>query len=208
MREKLLHAVLLHGMGRTPLAMSLLAARLRANGIRPHLFGYSVTFELWDACTQRLKHFIRRRVGENDYIVIGHSMGSVLTRAILPRLDHKPSACFYLTPPTQVCKAARILVPHPLSRLLGGEFARLLVDERFMNSLPITSVPIKIYAGVGGPRGRYSPFGDELNDGVLTLQEASLPGVPLLTVPIIHPFIMNSIAVTQDIIRIAKSHAQ
>lgn len=203
-----MHAVLLHGMGRTPLAMSLLAARLHANGIRPHLFGYSVTFERWDACTQRLEHFIQRRVGENEYIMIGHSMGSVLTRAILPRLDHKPSACFFLTPPTQVCKAARILAPRPLSRLLGGEFARLLVDEHFMNSLPATGVPIKIYAGVGGPRGRYSPFGNEPNDGVLTLQEASLPGIPLQTIPILHPFIMNSKVVTQDIIRIAKSYAQ
>jgi hypothetical protein len=203
-----MHAILLHGMGRTPLAMSLLAARLHANGIRPHLFGYSVTFERWEACTQRLERFVRRCVGENDYIMIGHSMGSVLTRAILPRLDHKPSACFFLTPPTQVCRAARILAPHPLSRLFGGEFAQLLVDERFMNSLPATGAPIKIYAGVGGPRGRYSPFGNEPNDGVLTLQEASLPGVPLQTIPIMHPFIMNSKVVTQDIIRIAKSHAQ
>lgn len=209
MNEKLqMHAVLLHGMGRTPLAMSLLAARLRVNNIHPHLFAYSVTFERWDKCTQRLERFIERRVGENGYIMIGHSMGTVLTRAILPRLIHKPSVCFFLAPPTRVCKAARILTPRPLAKLLGGEFGQLLANEQFMNSLAATDVPAKIYAGVGGPRGRYSPFGDEPNDGVLTVKEASLPGVPLQMIPILHPFIMNSKVVTKDIVRLAKNHAQ
>ena len=37
-----MNAILIHGMGRTPVAMSILAARLRASNIHPHLFGYSV----------------------------------------------------------------------------------------------------------------------------------------------------------------------
>lgn len=201
-----MHAVLLHGMGRTPLAMSLLAARLQANNIRPHLFAYSVTFERWDKCTQRLEKFIEKHVKDNEYIMIGHSMGSVLTRAVLPRLLHKPSACFFLAPPTRVCKAARLLIPRPLAKLLGGEFGQLLVNEQFMASLPITDVPAKIYAGTGGPRGRYSPFGEEPNDGVLTLKEASLPGVPLQIIRILHPFIVYSKAVAKDIVKLSVSH--
>src|SRR5436189_6077717 len=82
-------AILIHGMGRTPAAMSILAARLRAAGIRPHLFGYSVTFEKWDECIQRLEKFISKRTQVRDYVVIGHSLGTILTRATLPRLDHK-----------------------------------------------------------------------------------------------------------------------
>jgi len=105
-----------------------------------------------------------------------------------------------------VCKAARILTPRLMVKLLAGEFGQLLGDEQFMGSLPSTGVPIKIYAGTGGPRGRYSPFGEEPNDGVLTLTEASLPGVPLQTIPILHPFIMNSKIVSQDIVRIARAH--
>jgi hypothetical protein len=206
-RETQMHAVLLHGMGRTPIAMSILAARLQTNNIRPHLFAYSVTFEKWDKCTQRLERFVQKRVNDNDYIMIGHSMGSVLTRAILPRLIHRPYACFFLAPPTRVCKAARILTPRPLAKPLAGEFGQLLVNERFMESLPSTGVPIKIYAGTGGPRGRCSPFGEEPNDGVLTLKEASLPDVPLQTIPILHPFIMNSKIVSQDIVRIGRSYS-
>ncbi len=200
-------AILIHGMGRTPLAMSILAARLRASGIRSHLFGYSVTFERWEKCTQRLARFIKTRVKENEYIMIGHSMGTVLTRAVLPGLQRKPSACFLLAPPTQVCKTVLIFGHYRLAKLLGGEFVRILSDEQFMQSLPPIDVPTKIYAGTGGPRGRYSPFGDEPNDGVLTVKETSLPNAPTQTVPILHPFIMNSKAVTQDIVTITRSQS-
>jgi len=76
-----------------------------------------------------------------------------------------------------------------------------------MESLPQPGVPTKIYAGIAGPRGRYSPFGEEPNDGVLTVKETFLPSVPIQTIPSIHTFIMNSKVVTQDIVRIAKSRS-
>ena len=200
-----MHAILIHGMGRTPLAMSILAARLRASDIRPHLFGYSVTFEQWDVCIQRLEHFITKRVKTNPYIIIGHSLGSILTRAVLPGLIHPPLACFFLASPTQVCKAANNFAHYRLAKLLMGEIGQRLADKQFMDSLPLTGVPTKIYAGTGGPRGRYSPFGEELNDGVLTVKETLLPSVPVQKVPALHTFIMNSKVVSQDIVRIAKS---
>jgi hypothetical protein len=207
MNEKThLNAILIHGMGRTPIAMSILAARLRMSNIRTHLFGYSVTFEAWDDCIQRLENFITKRVNTNQYIMIGHSLGAVLTRATLPRLTPKPSACFLLASPTRVCKAARNLTHYPFAKLLGGEIGQLLADQQFMESLPATGVPTKIYAGTGGPRGRYSPFGEEPNDGVLTVAETLLPGIPIQTIPVLHTFIMNSKVVTRDIVRIARSH--
>ena len=205
--EMQMDAILIHGMGRTPIAMSILAARLRASNIRPHLFGYSVTFERWEECIQRLENFITKCVRTNEYIVIGHSLGSILTRATLPRLIYKPSACFFLASPTRVCKAARRFAHSPLAKFLGGEIGQLLADQQFMESLPPTGVPTKIYAGTGGPRGRYSPFGEAANDGVLTVKETALPDVPIQTLPVLHTFIMNSRVVTQDILKIAKSRS-
>lgn len=198
-------AVLIHGMGRTPAAMSILAARLRVSGIRPHLFGYSVTFERWDECIQRYRNFIERRVKTSDYIIVGHSLGTVLTRAALPGLTHKPMACFFLAPPTRVCRAARNFAHRRLIRLFMGDVGKVLADKQLMDSLPMPDVPTKIYAGIAGPRGRYSPFGEEPNDGLLTIEETSLPSVPLQTVPALHTFIMNSKIVTRDIVRIAKA---
>jgi len=151
--KKQMDAILIHGMGRTPMAMSILAARLRRSGIRPHLFGYSVTFERQNNCLQRLESFITKRVQTNEFIMIGHSLGAVLMRATMPRLIHKPAACFLLASPTRVCKAARNFAHHPVAKLLGGEIGQLLADQQFMESLPPTGVPTKIYAGTGGPRG-------------------------------------------------------
>ena len=206
-RKANMHAILIHGMGRTPMGMSILAARLQASGIRPHLFGYSVTFERWESCIQRLEHFIPKRVKTNEYIMIGHSMGSILTRATLPRLIHLPRACFFLASPSQVCKAAHNFAHYRFAKLLAGEFGQRLADKQFMESLPLTTVPTKIYAGTGGPPGRYSPFGEEANDGVVTVKETLLPGVPAQTVPSLHTFIMNSKFVSRDIVKIAKGIA-
>jgi len=140
-----------------------------------------------------------------DYMIVGHSLGTVLTRAVLPRLVHKPKACFFLAPPSKVSKAARRFATQPLIRLYIGDAGKILVDEAFMNSLPIPDVPTKIYAGIAGPRGPYSPFGDELNDGLLSLEETVLPGVPVQTVPALHTFIMNSKIVAEDIVRTART---
>src|SRR5688500_4716295 len=203
--ERHMQALLIHAVGRTPMARSLLAPRWRASHIRPHLFGYSVTFERWDECIQRLEHFITKRVKTNEYIIVGHSLGSILTRAALPRMVHQPAACFFLASPTQVCKAAHNFAHYHVAKLLAGEIGQLLANKQFMESLPHTGVPTKIYAGTGGPRGRYSPFGEELNDGVLTVKETLLPGVPVQTIPAVHTFIMNSKVVAQDIVRIVNS---
>jgi len=200
------HAILIHGMGRTPLAMSILAARLRAADIHPHLFGYSVTFERWEDCIERYRKFIEKRTASNEYIIVGHSLGTVLTRATLPSLTHKPKACFFLAPPTQVTNAAKNFAHLKLIKLFMSEMGKVLTDEQRMKSLPMPNVPTKIYSGIAGPRGRYSPFGEEPNDGLLTVKETLLPSVPVQTVPSLHTFIMNSKLVTQDIVRIAKSN--
>ena len=82
--KKPLRAILVHGMGRTPAAMLILAARLRAAGLRPDLFAYSAALEGWEGCVGRLKGFIDRRAAGTDFVVVGHSLGTVLL-ADIPR---------------------------------------------------------------------------------------------------------------------------
>lgn len=73
--------ILVHGMGRTPAAMLILAARLRAAGLHPDLFAYSAALEGWEGCVGRLRGFIDRRAAGTDFVVVGHSLGTVLLRA-------------------------------------------------------------------------------------------------------------------------------
>jgi hypothetical protein len=201
-----MHAILIHGMGRTPLSMLLLAARLRLAGMRPKLFGYCAAIEGWHSCTGRLARFIEG-TGQHEYIVIGHSLGAVLARAVLPALRHSPQACFLIAPPSVACKAACHFSHSRFFRWFTGEMGLLLANHRFMAALPRPNVPTKIYAGTGGTTGRLSPFGNQSNDGILALRESVIPHIPVIAIPSIHTFIMNSRVIAQDIVSTVSSTA-
>lgn len=192
-------------MGRTPVAMLRLARRLRAAGMTPRLFAYSAAMERWESCLNRLERYINKNATGDEYILVGHSLGSVLIRGVLPGLTHKPAACFFLAPPTNACKAARKFAPRLIYKMITGEMGQLLADAAFMAALPLPDVPTKIYAGINGPRGRYSPFGEECNDGILALHETELPDAHHQQVAALHTFIMNKQEVARDIVRFTQS---
>ncbi len=198
-------AIIIHGMGRTPLSMLVLATRLRTMGIRPSLFAYWAALERFDGCVRRFAAYIENRAATDRYILIGHSLGTVLMRATLPMLAHKPLACFMLAPPVRVSRAARRFAPRTIYQWLTGEMGRLLADKQFMASLPMPDVPTKIYAGTGGPLGRYSPFGRIPNDGVLSVDETLMPTIPAQQVASLHTFIMNSKDVAHDIAKLTEA---
>jgi pimeloyl-ACP methyl ester carboxylesterase len=193
--------VLIHGMGRTPLSMLRLRRRLRRAGHRVRLFGYSPTFETLQGATARLLKLIERRVDTGRYALVGHSLGTVIIRMALGQLrDRPPAACCFLAPPMVACKAARFFSRFRLYRLLTGEMGQLLALESFMRQLPMPAVPTRIYAGVGGPRAAWLPFGMEANDGILSVSEASGRfAVDVVEVPSLHTFIMHSKRVAADI---------
>lgn len=194
-------ALLIHGMGRTPLSMCILAIKLRSVGFKVSFFAYTATFERWERCAARLIRMMDGKITANDrYIVVAHSLGSVLARTVVAKTTHKPEACFFLTPPTLACQAANRLAPYFWYQLLTGEMGRLLADEAFMSSLPIPDVPTYIYSGNAGLTGNRSPFGNEPNDGILMVKETLLPGVQSQTVASLHTFIMNNRQIMKDIV--------
>jgi hypothetical protein len=200
--------VLVHGMGRTPLSMLLLGYRLRKSGHKVHLFGYLPTFQRLDGATTRLQGLVARKVGGNTFALVGHSLGSVIIRHALPRLNQQPVACFLLAPPMLACKAAKFFSRFYLYRLLTGEMGQLLADDRFMQQLALPK-NTKIYAGTGGPRAAWLPFGHGLNDGILSLAEATGSAeVEVLEVPSAHTLIMNSKLVFADMARVLSTLEQ
>ncbi len=194
--------VLIHGMGRTPLSMMRMRRRLQRAGHKPILFGYSPTFETLQGATARLVRLIERRADTAHYALVGHSLGTVLIRSALARLQGRlPAACFFLAPPMVACKAATFFSRFWLYKTMTGEMGRLLAAEAFMRGLPLPPTLMRIYAGTGGPRTSWLPFGMEENDGILGVSEASGDCAALtLRVPAIHTFIMNSAPVVDDII--------
>ena len=58
---------------------------------------------------------------------------------------------------------------------------------------------VRVYAGTAGYKGRFSPFKQEDNDGILAVSETQLNSGDVVRVPAIHTFIMNSDLVFRDI---------
>ncbi len=192
--------ILIHGMGRTPASMLILKRRLAKLGYGTYLFGYAAWAENLDGVSARLVRKIEQRVGSLPYAVIGHSLGSVILRRALVELTNPPRHTFLLAPPMRACKAARFFSRYGLYRALTGEMGSLLADEAFMHSLPLPPNTV-IYAGTAGPRARWLPFGNEANDGILTLDEVASESGERVEVAASHTFIMNSRAVLDDIVR-------
>jgi hypothetical protein len=194
-----MRAILVHGMGRSPLSQLMLAKRLRASGIHVQLFGYS-TFVPFKTSLNRLVKRVSG-LGVDEPFMVGHSLGCVLIRAALPRLaGRQPAGCFLIAPPNNVPRAARFFASNPLYRFFTRDSGQLLSDETFMAALPVPEGTVRVYAGTAGYRGKLSPFREEPNDGILAVSETTLTAAhaPLL-VPALHTFIMNSEAVANDI---------
>jgi hypothetical protein len=196
-----MRAILVHGMFRTPVSMLLLGRRLAAAGIDVSYFGYSASFEKTGAMAERLVRRVRS-VASGDYVLVGHSLGAVLIRLALPALaDVPPRACFFLAPPSRACHLARQFAGRfPLLRLLTRDAGVRLADPFFMGSLPAPPPVTKVYAGTAGPVGAMSPFGMARNDGILAVDETRIAACALVEVPAIHTLIMNSQAVSDDIV--------
>jgi Putative serine esterase (DUF676) len=200
-----MRVIVIHGMGRTPLSMCLLASRLKFAGYKVGFFAYTVTFEHWNDCVSRLTNLFQNTSKNDRYCVVAHSLGTVLTRAVIAKIDKKPEACFFLAPPAQACQAAQQLASRHWFRLMTGEMGQLLANNEFMSTLPILDLTTVIYSGDGGMTGKFSFFKDEPNDGILMVKETLIPGAEVHRIPSLHTFIMNNRQVAHDIIQRLKS---
>lgn len=188
-------------MGRTPLSQMILGMRLRAAGFEVGYFSYSATLSSFDVTVRRLAERLQAIGG--GYALAGHSLGCILIRAALRSLDHAPSACFFLAPPNRVPRAATLFARHRLFRALTGDSGSRLADPAFMDALPVPDMPTRIYAGTAGPR---EPFDGEANDGLVAVSETRLDARhPVIEVPSLHTFIMNSRIVANDIIAVLRT---
>jgi hypothetical protein len=105
-----------------------------------------------------------------------------------------------LGPPNQPPR----LAPHawrlPPFRWWTGQCGLNLTNQDFFASLPKIESPYTIIAGTAGPRGFLSPFGDELNDGIVALSETQLSHQDeIVQLPVMHTFMMNDSRVQKTV---------
>lgn len=192
-------AFLVHGMGRSPRSLLLLAMRLERAGIRTSRFGYSVMQHDLSEIASRFAAHVRARSDGGPYAIVGHSLGNVIARMASPSLPPGLSKIAMLAPPNQPPRIARFFGAHPLYRALTKDAGQRLTDAAFYASLPVPSVPTLVFAGTIGPRARWLPFGGAASDGVVAVDETHLPGADHREVPVIHTLIMNDARVATEI---------
>jgi hypothetical protein len=197
-----MNILLVHGLWRTPLSFLLLVRRLRGWGHRTEQFGYAAVTQPYDEIVARLANRLQRLGDTGPYAVIGHSLGGVLLRSALARITGPaPRHLVMLGTPNQPPHLARVLGVHWVYRRLMGECGVNLANPGFYAGLPVPQIPYTIVAGTSGPRGRWSPFGNQPNDGLVAVSETSIrEDDPVVLLPVTHTFMMNNARV-QAVIR-------
>lgn len=199
--------LLIHGLSRTPVSLAGLGWRLHDQGWQPDHFGYAAFLESFDQIVVRLRHRLQR-LGNESYTVVAHSLGGLLTRAALadPTLPN-PAHIIMLGTPNQQPRLAPLAWRLPPFQWFTGQCGENLATSHFFESLPGLRSPYTIIAGVGGPRGWLSPFGDEANDGVVAVSETHLSaGDRRIELPVEHTFMMNDAAVQSTVIDTLKQN--
>jgi hypothetical protein len=203
-RPNLPTALLVHGLGRTPASMFPLAATIRRAGVRPLFFGYSCTFEAFDRIVRRLKGALTER--RPDFL-IAHSLGGILLRFALAEIPPWPVRHFVmLGTPNQPPRLARYFWKWLPFRLLARSCGRFLAHaDGYARLRPIT-IPHTVIAGTAGPTGRLSPFGNEPNDGIVSVGETRVDAThePVL-VPAWHTRMMAHPTVHATVARLLTS---
>ena len=128
-------------------------------------------------------------------MVIGHSLGGLLLRAALERLDSdalRPRHLFMLATPNQSPRLARRFSRHPIYQWWTGDAGQLLANPERVDAIAPPEVPYTLVAGVSGRQGKGSPFADEPNDWIVSLGEVRLGDDDhIVTLPVGHTFLMN-----------------
>ena len=193
--------LLIHGLSRTPLSLLSLEWYLQKKEWKTEQFGYMAFAETFDSIVERLRVRLQALAKTGTYGIVTHSLGGLLTRAALGSgLIEYPKHIVMLGPPNQPPR----LAPHawrlPPFRWWTGQCGLNLTNQDFFASLPKIESPYTIIAGTAGPRGFLSPFGDELNDGIVALSETQLCHQDeIVQLPVMHTFMMNDSRVQKTV---------
>ena len=199
-----MNILLIHGLGRTPFSMSGMGKALSQAGHTPELFGYVALLEPFDDIVVRLRDRLKKISALGPYGIVSHSMGGILTRATLALANFPlPAHVVMLAPPNQSPKAAR-LANHLLPfRWFSGQSGHNMASLDFYAQLPPLSCPYTLIAGTVGPVGPFMPFGNELNDMIVGLEEVRMhPHDVPIEVLALHSFIMDNRSVKTTVVEI------
>lgn len=194
-----------HGMGRSPLSGRRLLYHLRRAEFKTTTFGYSVAFNNFHGIVSRLRAHIASLAATEDYILIGHSLGGVLVRAALNTLPPGvalPRHVYLLGSPVLPSRIATRLQHNWLFRMLAGDCGHLLGSVDRMSAIGPPVAPVTGIVGTRGIANLFGIFGDEVNDGLVSVSEVSAPWLThAVQVPVLHTLLPASALVANIIVQ-------
>ena len=201
--------LLIHGLGRTPLSLLSLEWRLQQLGCTTEQFGFFAFSEPYDRIVHRLRVRLQDLASQGRYGIVAHSLGGLLTRAALgSKQIAAPEHIVMLGTPNQPPRLAPYAWRLPPFRWVTGQCGLNLTTTAFFTSLPGVESAYTIVAGSGGPRGQWSPFGNELNDGIVAVNETRLSHRDsIIQLPVEHTFMMHDPRVQKAVAQAFKLEA-
>jgi pimeloyl-ACP methyl ester carboxylesterase len=203
-----MRVLLVHGLGRTPLSLFGLARSLRSGGHSTRFFAYSPTFEELDRIVRRLTRLLHELSRTDEPVaLIGHSLGGLLLRMALPAVPNlNAHHLIMLGTPNRSPLLARLTWRWLPFRLLTGTCGRFLATQGAFVQLRDPGISTTVIAGTAGLRGRFSPFGDDLNDGVVAVSETQNDSFGNPTqFPVWHTLMMNATTVQTHILALLQT---
>jgi hypothetical protein len=195
--------LLIHGLARTSLSLLSLEWRLNQAGYETEHFGYTAFLESYSEIVRRLQKRLKVLSNQGNYVIVAHSLGGLLTRSALGDLSCLlPEQVIMLGTPNRLPRLAPLACKLPPFRWFTGECGVNLSNPNFFAQLPRLSTPYTIIAGTGGFRGFGSPFGLEVNDGIVALNETLLDNSNQpIELPVFHASMMSEKCVQEAVIQ-------
>jgi hypothetical protein len=196
--------LLIHGLSRTPMSLLLLQHRLYQAGWATEHFAYVGFAESYDRIVERLRIRLSAIAAEGPYSIVAHSLGGLLTRSALGQIGCAlPNHIVMLGTPNRQPRLATFANQLPPFQWWTGDCGANLGDSAFFERLPPLISSYTIIAGTSGPRGSWSPFGEDVNDGIVALNETYLSGCDrVLTFPVFHTFMMNHTLLQEAVVQV------
>ncbi|MES2939360.1 MAG: hypothetical protein V4864_16860 [Pseudomonadota bacterium] len=194
------HAVLVHGLGGTPL--HALEARLAQGGVEVECFRYAPRCEPLGPCVARLAERLAA-CSHKRLLLVGHSFGTVLLRLSIAHSAVRPRACFLVAPPARSPQLVRWAARMPGFARFAGELWTALSDADWMDGLPLPACETTCYVGTAGRGVANLVFRRRRHDGWLAEDECALPGARTRLLAAGHRDMLGDPLIAHDVLRAA-----
>ena len=172
--------ILVHGLGRSAGAFTLLEDRLRREGFQTANVNYPSTRLGIAEHADNLLEIIKSLDGAKSLSFVTHSLGGLVVRELLARKSEEDGMLparrlVMIAPPNKGSQVADRLKTLPAYRWLTGESGQGLTTEAAAK-LPVPDVEFGIIAGGRGNNNGFNPLLPGDNDGLVTVAETALDG--------------------------------